>query len=433
MKELRVILVCGLLAGLAAEAGNRDAVRGSGGGESLVVSAVYVDSDGVKWFGTNRGLLRYNDLTWRYYTDADFLAGNRVNALVFEQTGTGPGLWVATTKGVSLVHFDSQGITSSVSYTADDGLLSDTVTAVAVDSHQAKFFGAPGGITWFHNNTMEHLLFADLYSYFFITPVRSLEIYNDTLYIAQDGGVGRFVSGVDAVTGASRWEQGYGMLPYSDNIFSTHVQGAHGQWFGSDAGVETHTGYFAKDNWGFYSTDSGLVHNEVISIAEDAGGGMWFGTTGGVSLLDNGTWTSYTTADGLLNDTVSAIGFDTDGSVWFGTASGACRLRDGVFQDFINTIPDREATEAEFIAYYSSVAGTLSLVYRMEQSAGVMARLYDISGRLAGEWQGLPGMSGEHRVELPLDQVPGSHADGIFVLQLIRGNSSAARKIMIRH
>ena len=70
---------------------------------AFMVKAVYVDSDGVKWFGTNRGLCRYNDLSWRYYTDADHLLGNQVNALAFEQTGSGPGLWVATVEGVSVV------------------------------------------------------------------------------------------------------------------------------------------------------------------------------------------------------------------------------------------------------------------------------------------------------------------------------------------
>ena len=74
MKALRPIIMFWLLMGLSIAARNQDARNMESLNEGVfMVKAVYVDSDGVKWFGTNKGLCRYNELSWRYYTDADHL------------------------------------------------------------------------------------------------------------------------------------------------------------------------------------------------------------------------------------------------------------------------------------------------------------------------------------------------------------------------
>ncbi len=425
----------GLLMGITISASNQDSRNMESLNEGVfMVKAVFVDSDGVKWFGTNKGLCRYTDLGWRYYTDADYLVGNQVNALTFEETASGPGLWVATSAGVSLVMFDSDGITESTGYTSGDGLLNDDVADVAVDSRHGKFFGSEGGVTWFHDGLMDHLIYDQYPLNMLYTPVRQMEMYSDTLYIAQDGGIGRFVSGVDGITGATRWTSEYGVTPYSGDIRSVMVSGVDQQYFATDVGVETHTGYKAKQNWSLLSSVDGLVDDDVISIAEDGDGGLWFGTYGGVSFLDDGVWTSYTMADGLLNDTVYDIGFDPDGSVWFGTGAGACRLKNGIFQDFITALPDQIISELRFQVYYNSATGSAQLSYSLEGSAPVSARLYNMSGMLVGEWHNLPSFAGNHQQEIPLSgRIRGGTTGGIYVMQLIQGNHSGSRKLVIPH
>ncbi len=42
-------------------------------GNGFVVRAVHVDEFGVKWFGTSKGLLRYDGKEWLYYTGNDHL------------------------------------------------------------------------------------------------------------------------------------------------------------------------------------------------------------------------------------------------------------------------------------------------------------------------------------------------------------------------
>ena len=254
----------------------------------LIVKAVYVDSNGIKWFGTSQGLLRYDNLEWKFYTTEDYLAGNQVNALTFEKTDSSTVLWVATTKGVSALAIDMEGVTGSESYTTKDGLLDDDVSDIAIDSYHGKFFSSESGLTWLHEGDVDSIIYSKYPMSMVDAPIRQLAVYKDTLYLAADGGIGRFVSGVDGISGASRWTSGYGITPFSENIFSIVVDSNAIQWFGTDVGVEEHVGYEAKDNWFLHSSSDGLVNDHVISIAQSPEGGMWFGTLGGVSSLSMG-------------------------------------------------------------------------------------------------------------------------------------------------
>lgn len=397
-----------------------------------IVKAVYVDSQGVKWFGTSRGLYRYDNLTWRYYTEEDHLVGNQVNALAFDMTDAGAELWVATARGVSVVAFDDEGVTGSSSYTTTDGLLDEEVVDVAIDSYHGKFFGSESGVTWFHEGEMDSLIYADYPLNMVDAPIRQMDLFHDTLYLAADGGIGRFVSGVDGITGATRWTSEYGMTPYSGNIQSVKVDSRAVQWFGTDVGVEEHVGYEAKQNWYIHNTMDGLVNDQVISIAEDSTGGMWFGTLGGVSSYIEGVWTSYTTADGLISDTVYDIAFDLDGSVWFATHRGACKLENGVFTDFHTHTPEHLASSLQLKLFVDRSRGSIHISYRLTHQIPVVARLYNMNGMQVGQWNDLPDMAGDHRVELsPSGFSNGSCREGVYVLQLRQGNRVDSRKLVM--
>src|SRR5207342_2357023 len=48
-----------------------------------------------------------------------------------------------------------------------------------------------------------------------------------------------------------------------------------------------------------YTTQDGLVRNEVLRIRRDSRGYLWFGTWEGLSIFDGYQFTNYTVADGL--------------------------------------------------------------------------------------------------------------------------------------
>ncbi len=400
-------------------------------GNGFVVRAVHVDEFGVKWFGTSKGLLRYDGKEWHYYTSGEHLANNEILALEFEQSVSGPELWVATIKGVSVVAYNVDGVTAATSYTVQDGLLNDSVTAIAVDARNNKFFGSEDGIIYFHSGTMDTILYADYMASMVNSPVNDLAHRNDSIYIAQNGGIGRLISGVDGITGATRWTSEYGMSPLSGNINCVMIDSKGHQWFGTDEGVEEHVGMKAKENWIPYTTGEGLVNNFVESSSEDGAGGMWFGTRGGVSWMTEEKWTSFTTADGLASDTVYDIAFDAD-TIWIATHRGISSLVDGKFSGIYTSNKEKAAIGFEMISSYNALEDAIILSFSLSRPGQVEASLYGLDGSLVGQWNKLPGSNGLNHGKLPLSGHGNRQlVSGIYILRMAHGGRADANKLVI--
>ncbi|OGG52531.1 MAG: hypothetical protein A3F84_25425 [Candidatus Handelsmanbacteria bacterium RIFCSPLOWO2_12_FULL_64_10] len=74
--------------------------------------------------------------------------------------------------------------------------------------------------------------------------------------------------------------------------------------------------------WTTFTTEDGLVGNDVWAILESEDGALWFGTTTGVSRFDGRSWMNYGQEDGLLEDDVRFIFQDVRGALWLGNGSG---------------------------------------------------------------------------------------------------------------
>ncbi|MBI2857779.1 MAG: hypothetical protein HYX90_01770 [Chloroflexi bacterium] len=106
------------------------------------VWAIAIDSDGVKWCGTSKGVGRY-DGTWKVYNKANSgLASDQVMAVAIDTQGN---KWFGTSAGVS--KFEN---TSWTTYArSNSGLPDDFIRAIAVDGKGNKWFGTRAGVTMF--------------------------------------------------------------------------------------------------------------------------------------------------------------------------------------------------------------------------------------------------------------------------------------------
>ena len=75
-----------------------------------------------------------------------------------------------------------------------------------------------------------------------------------------------------------------------------------------------------------YTTQDGLVRNEVSRIRRDSRGYLWYGTWEGLSIFDGYQFTNYTVADGLPSRAISDILETRSGEYWIATAHGLCRF-----------------------------------------------------------------------------------------------------------
>jgi len=75
-----------------------------------------------------------------------------------------------------------------------------------------------------------------------------------------------------------------------------------------------------------YDKEKGLPHNTVLAINEDDKGNIYFGTSGGLTILSQeGTVKSYNRSNGLRNDRCEGILKDEKGFIWIGNLN--CILR----------------------------------------------------------------------------------------------------------
>jgi ligand-binding sensor domain-containing protein/signal transduction histidine kinase len=283
--------------------------RHRNGRHSVLVDALCESSDHSLWIGTSgNGLYRLNreDEFKQYMNDANksnSLSSNFVTALSEDIYGN---LWVGTYGG-GINRFDPKN-ESFVRYRHDPNdplmLTSDLVNTLLADSRGNLWVGTDGmGLNLYNrrsNNFQKYLPDSTTYPGWY----HIMALFED-----RQGDIW-----------VGTW--GYGVIKFTplDNL----VQGHPSRSTVPSNGAKIFTAYrpHADDR----STISGP---NVISIAEDTKGNLWFGTWGeGLNRFDrvSNKFTRYTSAEGLPNDIVYGILPDDQGNLWISTNHGLARF-----------------------------------------------------------------------------------------------------------
>jgi len=191
---------------------------------------------------SGRGVVAAATDGWTTWTVSDGLASNWVYAIAVESNGT---IWAGTKEGVSAY----DGITWTTYYTGNSGLIHNKVQAVAIDAQGNKWFGTPNGVSVFNGITW-------------------------TTYTTDTG-------------------------LCNSNIYAILVDQRGWVWLGTDWGVSRFNG----TSWQCYKNappwDFILPGSRVYAITRDSStGNLWFGTNLGFSkTADGSSWTAYYAAD----------------------------------------------------------------------------------------------------------------------------------------
>jgi ligand-binding sensor domain-containing protein len=267
---------------------------------SEYVSAIGIDADGYKWFGTNAGgASRYRDGKWKTYFPMHGLADYSIYAFQNDARGD---LWIGTWAGVS--RFDRR--TGRFRNYAKE-LVNEWVYGIAVDSKGRLWFGTRGGVSMFDGKAWRSWTQAD-----------GLGAPN----------AGNLPASAHTAPGTRQRHDlsvsGEGAAAYHPNyVFSVHAGPDDliyaGTWGG---GVSR----FDGRRWSNQTTKDGLAGDIVYSIARDAEGAFWFGTSAGVSRYDGKAFRNFGAREGLLGPNVYALAVAPDGDVWAGTKGGVARI-----------------------------------------------------------------------------------------------------------
>jgi ligand-binding sensor domain-containing protein len=265
------------------------------------VFAIYVDSQGYKWFGTNAGgTSRYKDGKWDVYFPMHGLADYWIYAFVEQKNGP---LWIGTWAGANSVDLATMEFKTYFSE-----LINEWVYALDIDSQDRVWFGTEGGISMYDGDTWREWSHKD-----------GLGAANmNQLPPSTNTGLG-----TRSRHDLSVLEQG--KQTYNPSyVFSLIVDDRDDSvWAGTWGGG---VGHYDGKAWTNYTSSDGLAGNIVYSIAQDRNGMLWFGTNNGLSRYDGTSWITYDTHTGLLDNNVYAIAPAPSGELWVGTKNGVSRI-----------------------------------------------------------------------------------------------------------
>ncbi len=265
------------------------------------VFAIYVDSQGYKWFGTNAGgASRYKDGKWDVYFPMHGLADYWIYSFIEQQDGP---LWIGTWAGANSVDLATMEFKTYLTE-----LINEWVYALDIDSTNRVWFGTEGGISMYDGESWREWSHED-----------GLGAANvNQLPPSANTGLG-----TRSRHDLSVLEQG--KQTYNPSyVFSLIVDDRDDTvWAGTWGGG---VGHYDGKAWSNFTTEDGLAGNIVYSIAQSGDGVVWFGTDNGLSRYDGKSWVNYDTHTGLLDNNVYAIVTTAAGELWVGTKNGVSRL-----------------------------------------------------------------------------------------------------------
>ncbi len=237
------------------------------------------DSRGHLWFTSRDGVHRYDGVEWRTFTTEDGLADN--STLGITEDGEG-NIWVALN---DLSRYDGK---SWKTFTVADGLASRWTGDLAVDDHGNLWIGRSGGV--------DRFAIAD-------APCVDADVACDGKEFTH------FDLGKDFAFG----------------IQGDVHRGRDGtMFFASWGGLVRYDGA----EWRHFTTDDGLLRNNIKALLHDSRGRLWMGGYGsGVAIFDGLVFQHLLQADGLASDVVQQILERKNGEYAIATEAGLTLYR----------------------------------------------------------------------------------------------------------
>jgi ligand-binding sensor domain-containing protein len=327
------------------------------------VVRIFQDSRGYLWFGTSRGVSRFDGINFHNLTEKDGLSNNLVNGITEDKHGN---LIFGTRSGICV--YDGKNFTT---YTKKDGLPHNFIWTVVADDDGSIWVGTGNGVAKFYPDRLEnkfeiilpnaeqsknesrciykdrnnvwwigtreevykcynknlipiqspqkdvHSLVMDNNNYLYIGGWMGLSIYDGKNFIfnlsSSKTGSGGFTSLVCSSKGniwAGTWEGGIYQISIKKN---QHPDSIH----------------FLQ-----YTIKNGLPHNSVWSLLEDREGNLWVGMFGGgVCMYSSNLFTCFNEKYGLANEIINSIMKDNEGIIWFTSENGITKYNPNDFNN----------------------------------------------------------------------------------------------------
>lgn len=308
------------------------------------VQAVFQDSEGWIWLGTDKGLARFNGTDFKSSASAGSpyasLGGEDIRSIAEDaagtiwlatptgvrqitKTGTEVGtaldgqhalqifvdsqsnVWVATTDG--LFKFDGKAFTL---FNRSRGLSSNDVRGVAEDKSGRLWAATASGLMIFEDGK--------------ITAFEEARLRGNAEAAAAEQRDSTARAGAQ-----SRSERSAPAVEQPSSVNRVFVDAGGNVWFASERGVSVFDGSRVSDvalpGLAGSTTDAAdsSASSGVLAIGQDSSGRMWFAPASGGALIYDPAHRVSQRISSLDRDRVAAVFTGREGNVWFGTNNGA--------------------------------------------------------------------------------------------------------------
>ncbi|HEY7210581.1 MAG TPA: two-component regulator propeller domain-containing protein [Bryobacteraceae bacterium] len=272
------------------------------------IGGLFEDWERSVWIGADDGPYRLEPGPKAACQPARNLAA--VPVLSFAEDAEGD-LWVGTeSSGVTIIRNQK-----FVTYTAREGLTSDTVRCVFEDRKGSVYIGTSGGLTQIQDGHFRRFTTADGLA---SNIVLSLGQSSDgELLIGTPDGLNRFHNGSFSLATSADG------LP-DDFVRSIYTDRDGSLWIGTRRGLSHED---LNHRFTTYTQANGLGSDLVGAVLRDRKGDLWVATLGGLSRFNDGRFQNFRTVDGLSSNVVTALYEDTDGDLWIGTQDAGLNVQ----------------------------------------------------------------------------------------------------------
>ena len=271
------------------------------------VTAVVQTRDGFLWVGTTAGLVRFDGVK---FTEVKLEASAtnrpvRVSALCEDSDGH---LWIGTQQDGLFQLFQGR----LQHYAREQGLLDDTVTSLAADSHGQVWIGGKSGLNLWAGQHFKSFTKRDGLPDEFISGVNVAR--SGTVWITARNGMSRIIDGR--------------ITPYA---FQTESQGRSPEYLGTYedrrgnlwAFGDTYLINLAEGKRFNYFRSSESASVRIWSLCEGRDGRIWIGTSGrGLFCFEDNRFQPVILGENRWPYDVRAICEDLEGNLWLGTSGG---------------------------------------------------------------------------------------------------------------
>ncbi len=285
------------------------------------IEAIFQDSEGYLWLGTNDGLNRYNGYEFKIYNYEEYqnsISHNGITDITEDKYGN---IWVNTVSGVNKINKKTEKISN---YTELNGKIKeDSTTEIIVTKDNNILVGTYEGLNIYNAKEDRFDVILEEKDGILSSCIYSIdEDINGNIWIGTELGLNKLSKDFKVLETYTSESEIYNIFCDDENGFV---------WVGSDSSgllkIDTKTKEVKQYINNIEDLNS-LPANQVGAIIRDSKGNLWVGTTNGLARYNekNDSFDVYKNKvydkNSLVYNDVRSIIEDREGVLWVGTYSG---------------------------------------------------------------------------------------------------------------